>query len=98
MAMVINIIFLLQVRPLLLPQHFSGGVEIRQLPVLSSLLQDMQTTVIWIVLVAVLYIRWHAYLLIAVVYWWWWLIMSFFAGNSYYRLVLQWWQCTLSCS
>ena len=98
MAMVINIIFLLQLRPLLLPQHFSGGVQIRQLPVLSSLLQDMQTTVIWIVLVAVLYIRWHAYLLIAVVYWWWWLIMSFFAGNSYYRLVLQWWQCTLSCS
>ena len=84
-------------RPLLLPQHFSGGVQIRQLPVLSSLLQDMQTTVIWIVLVAVLYIRWHAYLLIAVVYWWWWLIMSFFAGNSYYGLVLQWWQCTLSC-
>ena len=55
-------------RPLLLPQHFSGGAQIRQLPVLSFLLQDMQTTVIWIVLVVVLYIRWHAYPLIVVVY------------------------------
>ena len=54
---------------LLLPQHFSGGVQICQLPVLSFLLQDMQTTVIWIVLVVVLYIRWHEYPLIAVVYW-----------------------------
>ena len=67
----------------------SGGFQIRQLPVLSFLLQDMQTTVIWIVLVVVLYIRWHEYPLIAVVYWCWWLIMSFFAGNSYYGLVLQ---------
>ena len=47
----------------------SGGFQIRQLPVLSFLLQDMQTTVIWIVLVVVLYIRWHEYPLIAVVYW-----------------------------
>ena len=48
-------------RSLLLPQHFSGGVQIRQLSVLSFLLQDMRTTVIWIVLVVVLYIGWHPY-------------------------------------
>ena len=85
-------------RSLLLPQHVSGGFQIRQLSVLPFLLQDMRTTVIWIVLVVVLYIGWHPYPFVAVVYLWWWLIMSFFAGNSYYGLVLQWWQCTLSCS
>ena len=55
-------------RSLLLPQHFSGGVQIRQLSVLPFLLQDMRITVIWIVLVVVLYIGWHPYPFIAVVY------------------------------
>ena len=85
-------------RPLLLPQHLSGGVQTHQLPVLVFFVTghagycDLDCFSGCIVYLLACIPTYSCSLLVVVVN------CLFFAGNSYYGLVFQWWQCMLSCS